>query len=200
MKKSPPPKKVRIIGGFWRSRLVPVIEEAGLRPSTDRVRETLFNWLGPSLEGSRCLDLFAGTGVLGLEACSRGALHVTFVESNPKIFLNLEKTIATLQPLPPNCSVDLKKMDALKWLRMQSQIDYDVLFIDPPFESPSLLSDALKTLGEFHKKTLRTIMYVESPVRLENAAILNDLPGWSIERQLVAGAVKASLLKQLVKE
>ena len=102
MKKSPPPKKVRSIGGFWRSRLVPVIEEAGLRPSTDRVRETLFNWLGPSLEGSRCLDLFAGTGVLGLEACSRGALHVTFVEFNPKIFLNLEKTIVTLQPLPPN--------------------------------------------------------------------------------------------------
>jgi 16S rRNA (guanine966-N2)-methyltransferase len=91
-------------------------------------------------------------------------------------------------------------MDAFKWLRMQSQIDYDVLFIDPPFDSPSLLFDALKILGEFHKKTLRTIMYVESPVRLENAAILNDLQGWSIERQLVAGAVKASLLKQLVKE
>ena len=97
------PTRVRIIGGYWRSRLIHLIEEPGLRPTTDRVRETLFNWLGQTLNQQSCLDLFAGSGALGLEACSRGASHVTIIESNKRVYSLLENNIESLKPLPMGC-------------------------------------------------------------------------------------------------
>ncbi len=92
-----PPKKVRIIGGLWRSRLLPVLDLPGLRPTTDRIRETLFNWLGQDLSGLRCLDLFAGTGALGFEAASRNAELVVLLEKDKKANTNLQANFKLLQ-------------------------------------------------------------------------------------------------------
>ena len=93
-KKIEPPKKVRIIGGIWRSRLLTVLDLPGLRPTTDRIRETLFNWLGQDLRDLNCLDLFSGTGALGFEASSRGASRVVLLEKDKKAYANLTKNFA----------------------------------------------------------------------------------------------------------
>jgi len=120
--------KVRIIGGSWRGRKLDVLPLPGLRPSGDRSRETLFNWIGPSIHGSRCMDLFAGTGVLGLEAASRGARSVTLVErAAPAI----ERIREQIKDWPQQERVMLVNADALKWLPGQD-ISFDLVFIDPP--------------------------------------------------------------------
>jgi len=120
--------KIRIVGGTHRSRLIPVPEATGLRPTPDRVRETLFNWLGQDLQGLRCLDLFSGSGGLGFEAASRGAASVVMVEMAPKVVSHLRETISQLQ----FSNVRLISGDALKFLRA-SQERFDVVFLDPPF-------------------------------------------------------------------
>jgi 16S rRNA (guanine966-N2)-methyltransferase len=123
--------RIRIIGGEWRSRLIPVVDGPGLRPTPDRVRETLFNWLGQDLSGLACLDLFAGSGILGFEAASRGAAAVTLVERDQHIF----------QILRQNCAAfDTKRLepirsDALKFAASAPEQGrrYDLLFLDPPY-------------------------------------------------------------------
>lgn len=120
--------RVRIIGGAWRGRKLEVLPLAGLRPSGDRSRETLFNWIGPSIHGSRCLDLFAGTGVLGLEAVSRGASSVILVErAAPAI----ERIGEQIEDWPQRERVQLVNADALQWLPAQ-EVQFDLVFIDPP--------------------------------------------------------------------
>lgn len=190
--------KVRIIAGFWRSRTVHIENLTGLRPSTDRVRETLFNWIAPLLPGSKCLDLFAGSGVLGFEAASRGAKFVQCVEIQHQAFLNLQNNLDLLKPLPTGCQIDLLKSDALSWLKHNDVSSFEIIFVDPPFDDVNLLKNTLKTLGNTQFLTKSTIIYVESPSKLENEVILEDLPNWQIDRQMIAGAVKASLLKQIV--
>lgn len=120
--------KIRIVGGTHRSRLIPVPEATGLRPTPDRVRETLFNWLGQDVDGLRCLDLFAGSGGLGFEAASRGAAGVVMVEMAPKVASHLRETISRLQ----FSNVRLVSGDALKFLQT-CQERFDVVFLDPPF-------------------------------------------------------------------
>ncbi len=119
---------VRIIGGAWRGRRLPVTMAEGLRPTPDRVRETLFNWLAPRIEGARCLDLFAGTGALGLEALSRGAAHVQFVERDRQAIASLR---AALDTLDAAARATLVQGDALA-LTLATPAP-DVVFIDPPF-------------------------------------------------------------------
>lgn len=109
------PQRVRIIGGYWRSRWIKVIEQEGLRPTTDRVRETLFNWLGQNLHGLSCLDMFAGSGVLGFEALSRGAAEVTFLESHSAVFNMLEANLKQLGAIPNDANTHLIKANALAW-------------------------------------------------------------------------------------
>jgi 16S rRNA (guanine966-N2)-methyltransferase len=132
MKRSPPQagplSQVRIIGGSHRSRRVGFPELEGLRPTGDRVRETLFNWLLPVLPGAACLDLFAGSGVLGFEAASRGAGRVVLVERAPPALLRLREN-ARLLELP---QVEVVAADALEWLRGPPQL-FDLVFLDPPF-------------------------------------------------------------------
>jgi len=124
--------KLRIIGGRWRSRQLPVMDAEGLRPTTDRVRETLFNWLQMDVAGSRCLDLFAGSGALGLEAASRGAKEVVMVEKAPAVFKNLQQNVKTLEA----SEVSLVHGDALEFLRQLNSVpDFDIVFIDPPYQS-----------------------------------------------------------------
>ena len=120
--------KVRIVGGTHRSRLIEVPDAIGLRPTPDRVRETLFNWLGQELDGLRCLDLFAGSGALGFEAASRGAAAVTMVESAPKVLAHLRATQDKLAF--PN--LKLVAGDALKFLATTPET-FDVVFLDPPY-------------------------------------------------------------------
>jgi 16S rRNA (guanine966-N2)-methyltransferase len=126
-----PSGSVRIIGGTWRSRQLPVLDVPGLRPTPDRVRETLFNWLQFSLAGARCLDLFAGTGILGLEALSRGAARVTALEIDPRITMLLRKQGQLLQA--ENFMV--QQRDAVAWLEHETPTAYDLVFLDPPYAS-----------------------------------------------------------------
>ncbi|MBI5616353.1 MAG: 16S rRNA (guanine(966)-N(2))-methyltransferase RsmD [Gammaproteobacteria bacterium] len=133
--------RIRIIGGIWRGRKLEVLDDPELRPSGDRVRETLFNWLQPWIDGARCLDLFAGTGVLGLEALSRGAAHATFVDRNPAAIALLERNIAALRA----DRLSVVRYDALAWLATTSPTPYDLVFVDPPFAS-GLLARALTIL------------------------------------------------------
>lgn len=188
--------KVRIIAGHWRSRQIQVIDRKDLRPTTDRVRETLFNWIHPMLQDSKCLDLFAGTGVLGLEAASRGAQLVQFVEYGQKAYLNIKNNLEILQPGPSTCQIEITRADAVYWLESHDASIYDIIFVDPPFDDVNLLQNTLKILGNLEFQTKFPIIYVESTSKIENEVILENLKNWQIDRQLIAGVVKASLLKK----
>lgn len=124
-----PPGHVRIIAGHLRGSKLPVPERPGLRPSSDRVRETLFNWLQPALRGARVLDLFAGTGALGIEAASRGAADVVLVERDPGLAEGLRATVARLKA----GAVRVEAADALAWLARPAAPRFDLAFVDPPF-------------------------------------------------------------------
>lgn len=126
--------RIRIIGGAWRRRTLEVADVPGLRPTGDAVRETLFNWLGQDLTGQSCLDVFAGSGALGLEAASRGAARVTLLESHPKVLAQLERNYAALHNVPVAGVVEIVRTDALKWLTVPAR-RYDVVFLDPPFNA-----------------------------------------------------------------
>lgn len=126
--RSQPPGKVRIIAGSWRNSRLEVVDVPGLRPTPERVRETLFNWLQPRLPGARCLDLFAGSGALGFEAASRGAAQVVMVERDGTLVRNLQQTKGRLSA----GQVDIIHADALEWLNT-ARGPFDIVFIDPPF-------------------------------------------------------------------
>lgn len=123
------PGQVRIIGGQWRGRKLPVPAVEGLRPTPDRVRETLFNWLMPVITGSRCLDLFAGSGALGLEAASRGAADVVLVERDIQVLATLRVAIERLEA----ANVRVHAANALDFLRGTPPEPFDVVFVDPPY-------------------------------------------------------------------
>jgi len=186
--------RVRIIAGFWRSRQVDIAEVSGLRPSTDRVRETVFNWLNPYLNQSKLVDLFAGTGILGMESCSRGAKEILLIEKNPVVFRALQNNLEKLKPNPPHSAITVIAMDALLWLKNQDSIDANLIFIDPPFEQTNLLEEALILINDKTKLDTPPIIYVESSSKLDIDSILQKLACWKVEKQLVAGAVRASIL------
>lgn len=125
---------LRIIGGQWRSRQLPIPDIEGLRPTPDRVRETVFNWIAPYLAGAYCADLFCGSGALGLEALSREAAHCTFVDASRTVTQQVQKNLATL-----NCShADVLNQSAVDFLESQANREnntakFDIVFIDPPF-------------------------------------------------------------------
>jgi 16S rRNA (guanine966-N2)-methyltransferase len=120
--------RLRIVGGQWRSRQLSVAQVPGLRPTPDRVRETVFNWLGQDLTGWRCLDLFAGTGAMGLEAASRGAVQVDLVELDPRAFAVLQQHVKALGAT----QVGVFRGDAVKFATSVRQA-YDLVFLDPPY-------------------------------------------------------------------
>ena len=120
--------KIRIIGGAWRGRKLPVADRPGLRPTPDRVRETLFNWLAAALPGSRCLDLFAGTGALGFEALSRGARCAVMVEQDRQLARRLQSTRTVLAA----AGAEIVHAEALAWLAGPRD-PFDIVFLDPPF-------------------------------------------------------------------
>jgi 16S rRNA (guanine966-N2)-methyltransferase len=173
---------VRIIGGAWRGRRLPVAPVAGLRPTPDRVRETLFNWLADRISGARCLDLFAGTGALGLEALSRGAAHTVFVEHNPELVAGLQYRA---QALSADCSIhEAKAMPYLKTTRDS----FDLVFLDPPYQTP--LEPLLAALADHLKAA--AMVYVERPSEAE----LQALESWGcLQKSGRAGSVHFGLLQ-----
>ena len=176
-----PANKVRIVGGEWRSRLLSFTPRPDLRPTPDRVRETLFNWLGQDLTGKTCLDLFAGSGALGFEAASRGAKRVVMIERDARAFKALQENIAMLAAQ----AVELQRADAPEFLRADRS-KYDVVFIDPPFRV-NLLPQVLVLLPA--RLTPHALVYVEAPRKQQFA------PGWQVWRHGRAGTVHYALLK-----
>jgi len=179
--------EVRIIGGQWRRTRLKVIDKPGLRPTPDRVRETLFNWLGQDLAGWRCVDAFAGTGALGLEAASRGASHVLMLEQDPVLVSALQAHVLRLQA----GMVHVQRGDAIAALQRLPAGSVDLVFIDPPFDGPWFES-ALKAAAA--AVPLGGWVYLEAPVAWTDEAL--GVWGLKLERHLKAGAVHAHLLQR----
>ena len=179
------PGEVRIIGGIYKRTKLPVADKPGLRPTPDRVRETLFNWLGQDLTGWRCIDIFAGTGALGFEAASRGAAEVLLCEQDPQLVLKLK---ALQERLQAGC-VRVERGDGVGLLRRQSPGSMQLVFIDPPFES-TLFEPALKAAADAIAP--QGLVYLEAP-RSWTAEELAPL-GLVIYRSSKAGAVHFHLL------
>ncbi len=175
---------VRIIGGQWKRSKLPVADRPGLRPTPDRVRETLFNWLGQDLSGWRCLDAFAGSGALGLEAASRGAAQVLLVERDPQLVRSLQATAQRLKAT----ALRIERADAIAWMKRAAPQSFELVLLDPPFDA-GLDADALGAAlplvadGGF--------IYVESRQALAAAPT-----GWAVHRDGRAGAVRFHLLRR----
>lgn len=172
---TPAPGRVRIIGGEWRRRWLPVPVAAGLRPTADRVRETLFNWLMPQLTDARCLDLFAGTGILGLEALSRGAAHATLVERDHHVLAQLTRNVAQLGA---QARTALVAADAVDFLSGAPVAPFDVVFLDPPFAT-DLMAQALARLTP-QWLAPGALLYLEFPRTGSGIALPG---GWRMIRQ-----------------
>jgi 16S rRNA (guanine966-N2)-methyltransferase len=180
--------EIRIIGGQWRRTRLAVLDRQGLRPTPDRVRETLFNWLGQSLEGWRCADVFAGTGALGLEAASRGATQVVLCEQDRALAQQLQQHLTRLNAT----QASLVTGDGVHWLRQQAGAGWDLVFLDPPFAADwfeAALQAAAQAIGP------QGLIYLEAP-RAWDAQALVPL-GLGLHRYLHAGAVHAHLLSRL---
>ncbi|WP_316934893.1 16S rRNA (guanine(966)-N(2))-methyltransferase RsmD [Polynucleobacter wuianus] len=190
-----PPKKVRIIGGTWRSRLLTVLDLPGLRPTTDRIRETLFNWLGQDLTGLRCLDLFAGTGALGFEAASRGADLVVLLEKDKKACANLVANFGLLQSSPALGKVEILQRDSLEFLKQQADRSSNLIFIDPPFADNVLFNRAVIEAGRICDDSGGGGIYVEFPTNRSREEVEVLLPDWHCGKYLEAGQVKACLFR-----
>lgn len=149
-------QEIRIIGGLYRGKKLPVPEVEGLRPTPDRVRETLFNWLMHDIRDAHCLDAFAGSGALGLEAFSRGALQVVFIEQSPKAHANLHKIIHSFN----SSKLKLIKSDAAHYLE-SSKEQFDIIFLDPPFAN-NYLPQCISALEKQDILVRGGLVYIES--------------------------------------
>ena len=177
------PGEVRLIGGQWRRSKLPVADRPGLRPTPDRVRETLFNWLGQDLSGWRVLDAFAGSGALGFEAASRGAAQVRLLESDAQLVASLQASRSRLGA----ASVQVERADALAWMARAEPGSFDLVLLDPPFDAglaAPALAQAARIVGD------------GAYVYLEAAEPLDAWPAaLQLHRKLKAGAVHAQLFR-----
>ncbi len=174
---------VRIIGGQWRSRRLTFPPRPGIRPTPDRVRETLFNWLTPYIHGAHCLDVFAGSGALGFEALSRGARDVTFLDNSKEVIDALHKNAALLK----TTHYDAFCIDALQWLARKPSKPFDIIFLDPPY-ALSLLEPCLALLKQ------GGFLHPGSFVYVENDQIIPDVSGFVKHRESRASQVYCALL------
>jgi 16S rRNA (guanine966-N2)-methyltransferase len=180
--------EVRIIGGQWKRSKLPVPEVEGLRPTPNRVRETLFNWLGQDLAGWRCLDAFAGSGALGLEAASRGASEVVLLERDRKLAASLEQTRLRLKAT----TVRVENAEALAWMARCAPAAFELVFIDPPFGPASHVAAARAALR---------LLVPDGYVYVESGAALDaeqwQAQGATLHRSGKAGAVHFALLRKV---
>lgn len=183
----PSRNKLRIIGGKWRGRKLDFPSVEGLRPSGDRIRETLFNWLMPALPGARCLDLFAGSGALGLEALSRGATSLVMLDNDPRVVSCLRRHCETLKAE----HVAVHQADAIAWLDRQSaEQPFDIVFVDPPFQS-ALLETAISGLNAKSFLKDDALIYIEIDQHQHFVPPAN----WQLLKQKSAGHVVFSLYR-----
>ena len=183
---------VRIIAGEWRGRRLPVLDVPGLRPSGDRSRETLFNWLQPYIEGADCADLFAGSGALGLEAASRGARSVTLVEKNSVVVSSLDRSINMLRAK----QVRVHRGDGLAWLGHAEPDSLDIVFVDPPFDE-GLIRKSKQVLEEMHCIREGGFVYVEEPASREPLA---PGPEWELWKEKKIGEVRMQVFRRVRSE
>lgn len=179
--------QIRIIGGQWRGRKLPVPDSPGLRPTTDRVRETLFNWLAPSMVDATVLDCFAGSGALGLEALSRYASRATLLEMDRNVSQQLQKNLVTLKAN----NAKVVNTNTLNFLAQPGE-PHTIVFVDPPFRK-GLLDETLALLESNGWLADEALIYVESEVE-------NGMPAvpasWSLHREKVAGQVAYRLFSR----
>lgn len=180
--------EIRIIGGQYKRTKLQVADKPGLRPTPDRVRETLFNWLGQDLSGWRCLDAFAGTGALGFEAASRGAAQVLLVEQDAALVAQLKRVQDQLKAEV----VQVVRGDAVAALRHAPAASLELIFLDPPFDSP-LFEAAVQAAAPALSDT--GFLYLEAPKRWPESE-LQGL-GLQLHRHLKAGMVHAHLLRRI---
>lgn len=186
----PQPKgEIRIIAGRWRGRKLPVLSSQGLRPTTDRIKETLFNWLAPYLQASRCLDCYSGSGSLGFEAVSRGAAEA----------LLLEKDRAAAQQLIANKNkladqqITIIQTDSLLWLANPSSQPFDLVFIDPPF-GQGLVPQTIERLDQYDWLAPSAWIYIETEQDHPELSVPTD---WQLHRQKQVGQVYCRLYQRL---
>jgi len=189
MSKSGKNNRVRIIGGDWRGRLLEVADVPGLRPSGDRSRETLFNWLQPWVPAAECADLFAGTGALGFEAASRGAASVLMIEKHPQAQAVLRQSIEQLQAE----QVNLHAGGAMSMIEEMKPDSFDLVFVDPPFDS-NLGGLVLERLVKKECVRRGGFIYMETPA----SSNLSAPEGWSVWRDQQMGEVRMQLFRRQV--
>lgn len=165
------PREVRIIGGLWKRSKLPVADRPGLRPTPDRVRETLFNWLGQDLSGWRVLDAFAGSGALGFEAASRGAAEVLLLERDPQLAKSLEASRVRLKAEPAQLRIECA--DAISWMGRCAPARFELVLLDPPFDA-GLFGPALRAAAPL--LVAGGLLYVESPEPISPLAELGLEP------------------------
>lgn len=178
---------VRIIGGIYRGKKLPFPDVEGLRPTPDRVRETLFNWLMHDIRDARCLDAFAGSGALGFEALSRGSREVVLLEQSPKAYDHLDKIITSFN----SPKLKLIKTDAVQFLQMR-QKEFDIIFLDPPF-AQNYLPQCLSGITMYHSLKKGGLVYIESPTPTQL-----DETQWRSIKIKKAGQVFYALYEKLV--
>ena len=174
---------LRIIGGRYRRRVLRFPDSEGLRPTPDRVRETLFNWLGQELDGQQCLDLFAGSGALGFEAASRGATRVVMIEQAPKVLAALQENAKMLQNPP---EVEIRRGDALQYLA-STKLKFDLVFVDPPYNKGWI--DRLEPL-------LPGVLNEDAAIYVEAEQEIEALGQWHSVRHGKAGEVHFHLMRR----
>ena len=173
--------KVRITSGEWKNRNLEVPDIDRLRPTSERVRETLFNWLMPSIHKSVCLDLFAGSGSLGFEALSRGARHCTFVEKSKLAFRQIKTTRTILNAM----NSEIHNCDAIDFLSSVHNHNFNLVFLDPPFSDDYLIS-SIESIHEYQLVSRGGYIYIEFNKNND----LFDLPdNWSVIRKKIYGNV-----------
>ncbi|SFN53300.1 16S rRNA (guanine(966)-N(2))-methyltransferase [Xenorhabdus japonica] len=176
--------QIRIIGGKWRGRKLPVPDSDGLRPTTDRVRETLFNWLMPIIQDARCLDCFSGSGALGFEALSRYASHATLIEYDRNVAKQLSVNLASLKAE----NADVVQGSALQYLNESlngTETPYNVVFLDPPFRK-GMLAETINLLETNGWLAEESWIYVEAEAE---SAATEVPPNWKLHREKIAGQV-----------
>lgn len=177
--------RLRIVAGIWRSRLLDIADVEGLRPTSERIRETLFNWLVPHIQGARCLDLYAGTGALGLEALSRGAASAVFVEASPVAERQLKMNTGLLDA----SGATVLRMDALDYLAGKPDERFDIVFLDPPFAA-DLLDETCRLMAEQPLLADGALVYLEQ----DRGKAEPQLPdAWRVLKDKTAGNVRYML-------
>ncbi|MBT8091850.1 MAG: 16S rRNA (guanine(966)-N(2))-methyltransferase RsmD [Gammaproteobacteria bacterium] len=182
------PGRLRIVAGKWRSRLLDIADVPGLRPTSERIRETLFNWLSLRLHGARCLDLFAGTGALGLEALSRGAAEAVFVEQSAPAIRALQSNIAMLEA----DGARVMQADAFAYLESRPTPPFDIVFLDPPFATDSL-GELCRLLQQQDLLASDALIYLEQDRSRPGVELPQQ---WQLLKNKTAGNVRYMLAQR----